>query len=52
MSEFDITFSFEKTFNVKANNRDEAQEVATEELAEYIQANKDMMKVEIHHVEA
>ena len=56
MSEYDITFSFEKTFRVDAKNQDKAKEEATDQFAYYfLDSQKDLdelMKIEIHHVEA
>ncbi len=56
MPEFDITFSFEKTFRVEAGNQDEAKEEAIDRFAyHFLDSQKDideLMKVEIHHVES
>jgi len=52
MPEFDITYSFEKTFTVIANSPSEAEEKGAEILAEYMELNESAMKQEIHYVEA
>lgn len=55
MPEFDVTFSFEHTFKVKAKNQDKAKEEAIDNFAYYfLDSQKDLdelMKIEIHHVE-
>lgn len=56
MSEYDITFKFEKTFRVHAKNQDTAKEEAIDKFAWYfLESQKDideLMKIEIHHVES
>lgn len=54
MPEYDVTFSFEKTFRVKAKNYDIARHDAIEKLVERIKdiENEDAMNVEIYHVKS
>ena len=56
MSEYDITFKFEKTFRVHAKNQDTAKEEAIDKFTWYfLESQKDideLMKIEIHHVES
>lgn len=51
MPEFDITYTLDKTFTVKARNENQAQERGAEILAEFLTLNEDAIKSEIHHVE-
>jgi hypothetical protein len=55
MPEFDVTFSFEKTFRVEAHNKDKAQEEGVDKLSYFLsdcQADLDqLMTIEIHHIE-